>query len=90
MAREYRAFAHASRQAYALLFSPVPDEWQADPERYVISGVRCAASGSWRRTHTGCASWSPDSGFVTEPGDCRGNVQEAFDLLERSTGIERP
>jgi AcrR family transcriptional regulator len=32
MACEYRAFAHANPRAYALLFSPVPEEWRVDPE----------------------------------------------------------
>lgn len=32
MACEYRAFAHANPRAYALLFSPVPEEWRVDQE----------------------------------------------------------
>jgi AcrR family transcriptional regulator len=101
MAREYRAFAHANRQAYALLFSPVPDEWRADPElTHSISGVllRSVEQLVGDRDTLPAArlvvAWI--HGFVSMElaGAFRlgGNVQEAFDFaLEHIiAGIQRP
>ena len=47
MADAYRSFAHAHPRAYALLFSPVPDEWRADAalnERVSSTLVRSVAA----------------------------------------------
>jgi AcrR family transcriptional regulator len=95
MAREYRAFAHANPRAYALLYSPVPDEWRVDLEltrgvsEHLLRGVAQLVGGTDTLPFARLVvAWI--HGFVSMElaGAFRlgGDVEAAFDYaLERIT-----
>jgi len=100
IACEYRAFAHANPRAYALLFSPVPEDWRVDLEqtqRVSALLLRSVAQLTGERDALPAArmlvAWV--HGFVSMElaGAFRlgGDVEVAFDYaLERVTAaIER-